>query len=99
MLGTRIPNSTLVHNLLAIGIGISAEILQNLIMGISSITELINKIYETGDLPIDFINCVFIPIPKVSKAMECNEHRTISLISRAAKFRLKIIKKRIKPIM
>ena len=71
--------------------GICTEIFQNLIeKGISSITELINKIYETRDLPIDFIKSVFIPIPKVSKAMECNENRKISFIAHAAKILIKI---------
>ena len=75
--------------------GICAEILRNLgEKEISSITELINKIYETGDLPIDFIKSVFIPIPKVSKAMERNENRAISLTAHAAKILLKIIKKK-----
>ena len=80
--------------------GICAEILQNLgEKGISSLTELINKIYDTGDLSIDFVKSIFIQIPKVSKAMECNENRTISLIAHAAKILLKIIKKRITPII
>lgn len=77
---------------------INAELLQNLgEKGIQAMTELINSIYIKGDLPHDFLKSVFVPIPKVNKAMECNEYRTISLISHAAKILLKVIKKRITP--
>ena len=42
---------------------------------------------------------MFVPIPKLAKAMECNEYRTISLVSHAAKILLKVIKKRITPLI
>ena len=75
--------------------GRCAEFLQNLgDRGITTLTGLLNKIYTTGDLPQDFIKSVFVPIPKVAKTMECNEYRTISLISHAAEILLKVIKKR-----
>ena len=38
---------------------------------------------------------MFVPIPKVTNAMECNKYRTASLISHAAKILPKVIKKRI----
>ena len=75
--------------------GRCAEFLQSLgERGITTLTGLLNKIYTTGDLPQDFIKSVFVPIPKVAKTMECNEYRTISLISHAAEILLKVIKKR-----
>ena len=67
------------------------------IRGITALTEHLNKIYTTGDLPQDFIKTVFVPIPKLTKAMECNEYRTISLISHAAEILLKVITKIITP--
>ncbi|KAG1668804.1 Craniofacial development protein 2 [Nymphon striatum] len=67
--------------------------------GIKVITAIINKIYRTGELPIDFLTNVFIPIPKIAKAMKCEDHRTISLISHASKILLYIIKKRITPFI
>ena len=80
--------------------GIHAEFLQNLgEKGIRILTNIINKIYQQGELPPDFVNNIFIPIPKVNKAMECSDHRTISLISHAAKILLVIIKNRITPII
>src|SRR5437899_4049258 len=39
------------------------------------------------------------PIPKVSKAQECDDFRTIALISHASKVSLHVIKRRITPII
>ena len=36
-----------------------------------------------------------VPIPKKTKAVECEDHKTISLISHASKIMLKILTKRI----
>lgn len=66
---------------------------------IKVITSIINNIYRTGEFPADFLTSVFIPIPKTAKAMKCEEHRTISLISHASKILLYIIKKRITPLI
>ena len=51
------------------------------------------------ELPPDFVNNIFIPIPKSSKAVRCEDHRTISLISHTAKTVLNLIKNRIAPII
>ena len=45
------------------------------------------------------MNNIFIPLPKSSKAVRCEDHRTISLISHTAKIVLTLIKKRIAPII
>src|SRR3989441_4249373 len=63
------------------------------------ITHLINKIYQSGHIPKDFRESIFIPIPKVSKAQECSDFRTIALISHASKVLLHVIKRRITPII
>ncbi|KAG1653072.1 LINE-1 retrotransposable element ORF2 protein [Nymphon striatum] len=79
---------------------IPAEFYQSLnAKGTQIILQLINDIYETGNLPDDFVNIIFIPIPKVNKAKDCSDFRTISLISHAAKILLYIIKNRITPII
>ena len=62
-------------------------------------TSIINKVYDLGKIPQDWVNSIFIPIPKVNKATECSDHRTISLISHAAKILLIVIKNRITPII
>ena len=51
--------------------------------------------YEDGVWPEDFTRVVMIPIQKKSNAIECEDHRTISLISHASKILLKILTKRI----
>ena len=63
------------------------------------IVKLINKIYQTGELPADFLANIFIPIPKTSNTTKCEEHQTISLISHACKILLYIIKNRITKII
>ena len=66
---------------------ISAELLQSMReKGIQIMTRLINKIYKSGYIPEDFRESIFEPIPKVSKAQECSDFRTIALISHASKF-------------
>src|SRR5437867_4301183 len=62
-------------------------------------THLINKIFRSGYIPEDFRNSIFVPFQKVSRAQECNDFRTIALISHASKVLLHLIKKRITPII
>src|SRR5206468_679923 len=59
----------------------------------------LNKIYQSGSIPEDFRKSIFVPIPKVSKAQECSDFRTIALISHASKALLHVIKRRITPII
>ena len=67
--------------------------------GIQIMTRLINKIYKSGYIPEDFRESIFVPIPKVSKAQECGDFRTIALISHASKILLHLIKRRITPVI
>src|SRR4051812_28263294 len=60
---------------------------------------LINKIYNSGYIPVDFRKSIFIPVPIVSRAQECNDFRTIALISHASKILLHLMKRRIAPII
>jgi len=79
---------------------ISAELLQGMgEKGIEIMTNLINKIFRSGYIPEDFRNSIFVPFPKVSRAQECNDFRTITLISHASKVLLHLIKTRITPII
>ncbi len=79
---------------------IPAELLQCLgEEGIEIISKLINKIYNSGCIPQDFCKSIFIPLPKIAKAQDCSDFRTITLISHASKILLKLIKKRITPIV
>src|SRR5881296_1480623 len=79
---------------------VSAELLQCMAeKGMQIMTRLINKIYKSGYIPEDFRESIFVPIPKLSKAQECNDFRTIALISHASKVLLHVIKRRITPII
>ena len=53
---------------------ITIEMLQALDeIGIDKITELFNKIYDTGYIPDDMKKSTFIPIPKKAKAVNCTD--------------------------
>ena len=56
---------------------------------------LCREMYEGGVWPKDFQNIVLIPVQKTTNAIECSDHRTISLIPHASKILLKILTKRI----
>ena len=71
---------------------ISTEMLQALDeIGIDKITDLCNKIYDSGYIPEDMKKSTFIPLPKKPKAVNCTDFRTISLMSHVTKILLKII--------
>ena len=59
--------------------------------------DLCNMIYDSSTIPKDLLKSVFVTIPKKPKATNCNEFRTISLMSHVAKLLLRIIMERIKP--
>ena len=79
---------------------IPAEFLKNIgAKGTELITKIINKIYNTGEIPNDFLQSMFVPLPKVPKARNCSDYRTISLISHTSKILLNVMKSRITPII
>ncbi|KAI5752610.1 hypothetical protein M8J77_018598 [Diaphorina citri] len=67
--------------------------------GIQHIANIMNEIYRSGIIPQDFLESIFIPMPKVNKAKHCGDFRTISLISHTSKILLKLIKHRIEDII
>ena len=36
------------------------------------IVDLVQKIYNDEELPLDFVNDIFIPLPKSSKSVRCD---------------------------
>ena len=58
------------------------------------LTELCQEMYEKAVWPEDITRIVMIPIEKKVNAMECEDHRTISLISHASKIMLKVLTRR-----
>ena len=61
----------------------------------NELVEICQQIYITGEWPKDFLQSIMIPIKKKVNAMECGDHRTISLLCHAAKIILKVITKRV----
>ena len=62
--------------------------------GVEKLTDVINKIYEDGKFPEDLAQSIFIPIPKKQGAVDCEQHRTISLMSHITKIILRILLQR-----
>ena len=63
---------------------------------IKKLTRIINKMYSSGEIGEDMCKSVFITIPKKPGTMECNKHRTISIMSQVVKIMLRIILERIR---
>ncbi|XP_063885526.1 uncharacterized protein LOC135113837 [Scylla paramamosain] len=63
---------------------------------IEKITELANQIYDTGNIPERMEESEFIVIPKKEGAVECDKHRTISIMNQVAKIVLRVIDESLK---
>src|SRR6476469_1384882 len=63
--------------------------------GTKELVELCKEMYVKGIWPSDFTRVVMIPLQNKINAVECSDHRTISLISHASKILLKSLTNRI----
>ena len=63
--------------------------------GVSKVTDIINEIYDTGEIPEDLCRSIFIALPKKPGTVECELHRTISLRSHIINLILRIIMERV----
>ena len=63
------------------------------------IDEVAAELIKNGGTQVDRVNSIFIPIPKKGDVLQCNNNRTIALISHCRKILLKIISNRMKPQM
>ena len=80
--------------------GIPAELLKCLGgEGVEIMWLLCQKIWRTGEWPSDWKQSVFFPLLKKRDAMECSNHRTVSLISHTSEVLLKVINNRMKSKM
>ena len=57
---------------------------------------LMNEVYERGHLTKEWCQSFFIPLPKKAGTLQCDEFRTISLMSHLTKILLKIVSQRMK---
>src|SRR5215469_15322304 len=77
--------------------GIALEMLKALgNFAVEKITTLANKIYESGELTSRMSKSVFIAISKVQGTLECEKHRTISIMSQITKILLRVVLARIR---
>ena len=65
-------------------------------LGINVVTKLLNSIYDSGEIPDDMLKSVFIALPKSPGAIECELHRTISLMSHFTKILLRVLMRRMR---
>ena len=56
---------------------------------------LSNEMYEKGKWPNDFTKAIIVALQKKSNAIECADHRTLSLMPHASKIILKVPTKRL----
>ncbi|WP_419652868.1 RNA-directed DNA polymerase, partial [Thiolapillus sp.] len=64
---------------------------------ITVLTTICNKIWQTGEWPTPWTQSLVITLPKKVNLQQCQNYRTISLISHPSKVMLKIILNRLKP--
>ena len=64
---------------------------------ITALTTVCNKIWRTGEWPTPWTQSLVITLPKKGNLQQCQNYRTISLISHPSKVMLKIIPNRLKP--
>ena len=62
--------------------------------GIEKLTLILNEIYDSGEFPEDLSKSIFITLPKKPGAIECELHRTISLMSHTTKILLRVLMNR-----
>ena len=64
---------------------------------ITALTTIYNKIWQIGEWPTQWTQSLVITLPKKGNLQQCQNYRTISLISHSSKVVLKIIVNRVKP--
>ena len=64
---------------------------------ITALTTICNKIWQTGEWPTAWTQSLVVTLPTKGNLQQCQNYRTISLISHPSKVMLKIILNRLKP--
>ena len=63
----------------------------------TTLMTICNKIWQTGEWPTPWTQSLVITLPKKGNLQQCQNYRTISLISHPGKVMLKVILNRLKP--
>jgi len=61
--------------------------------GLRILTQLINKVHETGHWPNDFTEVTMIAVKRKPKSTKCSDRHTISLITYTAKMAGRILRR------
>ena len=64
---------------------------------ITAVPTIFNKIWQTGEWSTPWTQSLVITLPKKGNLQQCQNYRTIGLISHPSKVMLKIILNRLKP--
>ena len=64
---------------------------------ITALTTICNRIWQAGEWPTPWTQSLVITLPKKGNLQQCQNYRTISLISHPSKVMLKVILNRLKP--
>ena len=64
---------------------------------IDVLLNICNKIWQTGEWPAPWTQSLVITLPKKGNLLQCQNYRTISLISHASHVTLKILLNRLTP--
>ena len=79
--------------------GIAFEMIEALgFFGLEKITDIANFVYESENVPDEMIESIFIALPKRPGTIDCQEYRTISLMSHVTKIILRVVLNRNKSI-
>lgn len=62
--------------------------------GIDKTTEIMNQMRDSGEIPEDMARSIFLALPKKPGAINCEPHRTISLVSHMTKILLCVLMNR-----
>ena len=63
---------------------------------VTTVTSICQKIWETKQWPTEWTQSLIIPLPKKGNLRQCQNYRTISLISHTSKIMLRVILNRLK---
>ena len=75
--------------------GIPKEAIKTVELGLDLVHHLLQLIYETGEVPEEMLKSVFITLPKKAGENECENFKTVSLMSHILKLLWNIVVRRI----
>ncbi len=59
--------------------------------GVDLLTEIARQVYENGERVAQMYKSTFITLPKIPGTLECNKHRTISIMSQVTNIILRVV--------